>query len=149
METNVKDRLMLFIKSQGVSVNKFEKMCGFSTGYVANMRKSLQPDKLMSIVQNFPLLNTGWLMTGEGQMLNDNEGSSSTQQSNNTEEFTSLKQAIQTQSVAIRALNKAVELQEGELKRKEIDLKRKEDEILRLKAEIQRLQRANQEIEAK
>ena len=71
METTVKERLALFIKAQGISVNKFEKMCGFSTGYVANMRKSLQPDKIMSIVQNFPMLNTGWLLTGEGEMLKE------------------------------------------------------------------------------
>ena len=71
METTVKDRLILFIKSQRISVNKFEKVCGFSTGYVANMRKSLQPDKILSIVQNFPKLNTAWLFTGEGEMLKE------------------------------------------------------------------------------
>lgn len=70
METSVKDRLMLFIKSRGISVNKFEKICGFSTGFVANMRKSMQPDKAMSIVQNFPELNTAWLFTGMGEMIN-------------------------------------------------------------------------------
>lgn len=70
METSVKDRLMLFIKSKGISVNRFEKICGFSTGFVANMRKSMQPDKAMSIVQNFPELNTAWLFTGMGEMIN-------------------------------------------------------------------------------
>lgn len=146
METNVKDRLMLFIQSQGISVNKFEKMCGFSTGYVSNMRKSLQPDKLMSIVQNFPSLNTGWLMTGEGEMLKAAKGG---ELNDSSVDLSSLKQTIQTQSVAINALNKAIELQESELKRKDIVLTNKEEEILKLRAEIQRLQRANQELEAK
>lgn len=68
MNDSVKNRLIAFIKSQGISVNRFEKICGFSTGYVGNMRKSIQPDKVMSIIQNFPTLNTAWLFTGEGEM---------------------------------------------------------------------------------
>jgi hypothetical protein len=56
MNDSVKNRLIAFIKSQGISVNRFEKICGFSTGYVGNMRKSIQPDKVMSIIQNFPTL---------------------------------------------------------------------------------------------
>lgn len=68
MNDSVKNRLIAFIKSQGISINRFEKICGFSTGYVGNMRKSIQPDKVMSIIQNFPTLNTAWLFTGEGEM---------------------------------------------------------------------------------
>ena len=33
------------------------------------MRKSIDPEKLQSIAKNYPDLNTGWLMTGEGEML--------------------------------------------------------------------------------
>lgn len=65
-----------------------------------------------------------------------------------SEELSSLKHTIQTQSVAINALNKAIELQELELKRRDIDLQDKEQEIFKLKAEIQRLQRANEGLEA-
>lgn len=78
MGDSVKNRLIAFIKSQGISVNKFEKMCGFSTGYVGNMRKSMQPDKVMSIIQNFPSLNTAWLFTGEGEMLKNNSSNETT-----------------------------------------------------------------------
>jgi hypothetical protein len=35
------------------------------------MRKSIQPDKVESIALNFPDLNVGWLLTGEGLMLKD------------------------------------------------------------------------------
>ena len=55
-----------------MSINKFEKECGLSTGYIKNMRKSVSPDKLQSIVQKFPELNPGWLMAGEGNMLKNN-----------------------------------------------------------------------------
>lgn len=65
----VKERLIDYIKFKGISVNRFEKTCRLSTGYVGNMRVSIQPDKLTNIAHNYPDLNTGWLMTGEGEML--------------------------------------------------------------------------------
>jgi repressor LexA len=73
MENAVKERVKKFISSQNLSVNKFEKMCGLSTGYVGNMRVSIQPDKLTNIANMFPMLNTGWLITGEGEMLKDSK----------------------------------------------------------------------------
>lgn len=67
--TTIKDRLKAFIKSQGIGQGKFESTCGLSNGYVNNIRRSIQPDKLQKIALSFPQLNTGWLMTGEGEML--------------------------------------------------------------------------------
>lgn len=52
-------------------------MCGLSTGYVGNMRVSIQPDKINNIAHIFPELNTGWLLTGEGEMLKESENNSS------------------------------------------------------------------------
>ena len=72
MEESVKDRLLRYIEYKNISVNKFEKTCGLSTGYVGNMRKSIQPEKAMNIAHNFPDLNIGWLLSGEGEMLKDN-----------------------------------------------------------------------------
>ena len=69
MANSVKDRLILFIDSKGISKNAFEKACGLSTRYVSNMRQSIQPDKIKKIALVFPELNTGWLLTGEGEML--------------------------------------------------------------------------------
>lgn len=63
------ERLIDFIKSQGLNVNRFEKICGFSTGYVRNMRKDISREKREIIMFHFPNLNPGWLMTGEGEML--------------------------------------------------------------------------------
>lgn len=68
---SVKERIGLFIKYKNISVRKFELTCGLSLGYINNMRVSMQPDKVTRIASNYPELNTGWLMTGEGEMLKE------------------------------------------------------------------------------
>lgn len=68
METT-KDRLIRFIEHKGLSKNKFEKICGLSTSYVSNISQSIQPKMVQKISLNFPELNTGWLLTGEGEMI--------------------------------------------------------------------------------
>jgi transcriptional regulator with XRE-family HTH domain len=69
METTVKQRLIKFLHSENLSQRRFEIIIGLSNGYVNNINKSIQPDKIQSIALNFPNLNTGWLLTGEGSML--------------------------------------------------------------------------------
>lgn len=69
MDDTVKDRLLHFIKYKGLSKNRFEETCGFSKRYVSNISQSIQPDKIKKISLNFPELNVGWLLTGEGEML--------------------------------------------------------------------------------
>ena len=70
---SVKERLKEFINYKGISVRSFEAKCGFSYGYIANMRVSMQPEKVTSIAERYPELNTGWLLTGEGDMLKNYE----------------------------------------------------------------------------
>lgn len=65
----IKERLISFISYLGIGQGKFEKNCGLANAYVANIRKSITPEKLQQIAQYYPELNTGWLMTGEGEML--------------------------------------------------------------------------------
>ena len=69
MEATVKERLIRFIKAEGLSVRRFEMLTGLSNGFVKNMSKGLGADKLRSILQVFPQLNSTWLLTGEGEML--------------------------------------------------------------------------------
>lgn len=71
MEETVKDRLISFIEYLGLSKNRFEEICGLSKRYVSNISVSIQPDKIKKISLNFPELNTGWLLTGEGDMLKE------------------------------------------------------------------------------
>lgn len=65
----IKERIKTFAKYKGLGQGKFEAKCGLSNGYINNIRQSIQPDKLQKIALQFPDLNTGWLMTGEGEML--------------------------------------------------------------------------------
>lgn len=66
---SVKERLITFIGSLGIGQAKFEKQCGLANGYVNNIRRSVTPEKLQKIAQEYPELNTSWLLTGEGEML--------------------------------------------------------------------------------
>lgn len=67
---SVKERIIEFIKYKNIGQAAFEKSVGLSNGYVNNIRKSIQPDKVQRIALKYPELNTGWLMTGNGEMLN-------------------------------------------------------------------------------
>lgn len=69
METTVKQRLIEFIEYKGISINMFLKQCGLSGGYIRAMRVSMQPDAVSKVATAFPDLNTGWLLTGVGDML--------------------------------------------------------------------------------
>lgn len=69
MESDVKQRLIAFIRYLGLSKNAFEHTCGLSTRYVSNISSSVSPEKLKKISLKFPELNTAWLLTGEGEML--------------------------------------------------------------------------------
>ena len=84
---SVKERLITYLNYKKVSKSDFGRSIGVSSAYVTSMRKSIDPEKLQSIAKNYPDLNTGWLMTGEGEMLKNSEpvqvdfGRSSTDQS--------------------------------------------------------------------
>ena len=83
----VKERLITYLDYKKVSKSDFGRSIGVSSAYVTSMRKSIDPEKLQSIAKNYPDLNTGWLMTGEGEMLKNGNpvpidfGSSSADQS--------------------------------------------------------------------
>lgn len=79
----VKERLKMFIQYANISVRRFEHSCGLSYGYVNSIRVSIQPDKIESIATQFPDLNTGWLLTGEGTMLREPEESKNVEPSYN------------------------------------------------------------------
>lgn len=66
----VKERLMQFISQKGMIVSEFERVCGLSNGYVGNIKKTVGKRGLSDILRIFPELNKGWLLTGEGEMLN-------------------------------------------------------------------------------
>lgn len=70
MERNtVKDRLIAYLSEKKLSKAEFGRRIGASSAFVTSMRKSMQPDKIERIAQEFSDLNIVWLQTGEGEML--------------------------------------------------------------------------------
>jgi len=69
MGETVKDRLIKYLLLKKISQRSFEVKIGLSNGYINNIRKSIQPDKLQNILLNYPDLNIEWLLTGKGEML--------------------------------------------------------------------------------
>lgn len=77
-QMTIRERLKEYIKFTGMSERQFCKTIGVSSSYVNNINKSIQPDKIDSIAMHFPELNTGWILTGEGQMLRQHEENKAT-----------------------------------------------------------------------
>lgn len=96
MEETVKQRLIKFIKFKSLSQAKFEKAIGVSNGFVNNISKSIGVEKAQRISNIFPELNIGWLLTGEGEMLKEEEPTID-------EEIQHLEKLIEAQSEAIRS----------------------------------------------
>lgn len=73
MTTNVKQRLQLFLEYKRISQSAFERTCGFSHGYVSNIRRSPSASACSLIALQFPELNIKWLTTGAGHMLSSED----------------------------------------------------------------------------
>jgi transcriptional regulator with XRE-family HTH domain len=67
----VKERIKEFVKIKGLSERAFCLSVGVGGSYISTLRVSIAPDKLDRIAQVYPDLNLTWLMTGHGEMLND------------------------------------------------------------------------------
>lgn len=67
--SKVKERLIEYIKTTRKNISEFEREIGVSSGYISNISKSIQPDKLEIISEKHPSLNIEWLLVGIGSML--------------------------------------------------------------------------------
>lgn len=72
MEETVKQRIVAFIKHEGLSQGKFESLCGISNGYINNLKSSPTVPVLQKIVCAFPDVNLEWLVSGIGEMKKTN-----------------------------------------------------------------------------
>ena len=67
----MKKRLIEFLKYLGIGQDKFAKNVGLSRGYVNNIKENITMKTVDKILKAYPELNKNWLLTGEGEMLND------------------------------------------------------------------------------
>ena len=70
---SISERLKFFCKSIRITVQAFEKSIGVSNGYVNGINKGIGNDKLTAILEQYPNLNSEWLLTGKGEMLRDHD----------------------------------------------------------------------------
>jgi len=71
METTVKQRLIIFLAYKKIGQKTFALSCNLSGGFVNSIRSSIQPKTMHAIAMQYPDLNSGWLLTGEGEMLKE------------------------------------------------------------------------------
>ena len=67
-ETTIRERLTSFLENEKVSKAEFGKRIGVSNAFVTSLKKSISPDKLQRIKEEFPTLNIDWLQFGTGTM---------------------------------------------------------------------------------
>ena len=81
MEESVKQRLVIYIKHLGITVRDFERRCNLSNGYIRGLKDSPRPNRLADILSAYPQLNKTWLLTGEGEMLLQEDSKTDDQES--------------------------------------------------------------------
>lgn len=69
MQQTVKERLIFYIKSKGISARSFARQLNMPETFVSSMRNSTSEENLHKIFVRFPDLNRNWLLYGEGDML--------------------------------------------------------------------------------
>lgn len=121
MESTVKQRLIDFIKFKNLSQAKFEKAIGVSNGFVNNISKGIGADKLQRILNAYPELNSTWLLTGNGEMLKQDNSSKSSENTTLLQRLVdSLQTTIETQKALIDAKNAEIERLQRALLEKEV-----------------------------
>ena len=70
---NVKERLLEFLKKEGISNSEFSRRMGLSVAYIASMRKSMPEEKVSRLIEIFPQLNRDWLLYGEGELYREEQ----------------------------------------------------------------------------
>lgn len=68
---DIKDRLLLYLKSIGLSINRLERIAGLTNRYLNNVHFQVPMDKVQMILDVLPDLNRVWLLEGKGEMCNN------------------------------------------------------------------------------
>ena len=67
-----KEKILKFVGTTGLNKTQFCKKCGLSNGYL-DTKGAITTDKLVSILENFRMLNLKWLLFDEGEMILSSE----------------------------------------------------------------------------
>ena len=62
---------MIFIEFKAMKPATFERLCGLSNGTLKQMKNEPRLSNIEKILETFPELNREWLLTGNGEMLNN------------------------------------------------------------------------------
>ena len=71
----IKERIIQFISHKGITIQTFELNTGLSNGAVSKMGDGTRRSTLEKISNYYPELNSNWLLTGVGEMLQREERS--------------------------------------------------------------------------
>ena len=64
-------RIRTYTEFRKLTLAAFERRCGFSHGYVNNIRAGISDKCRSQITLAFPELNVDWVVTGKGEMLTE------------------------------------------------------------------------------
>ncbi len=72
----IKERIREYCKYKNMGISRFEKLAGLSNGYFNQVTKRPSDASLVKISKAHPDLNLAWLLTGRGEMIDDENLSS-------------------------------------------------------------------------
>ncbi len=149
MGTTIQDRAKMFIRFKEMNTSQFERKIGVSSGYVKNISKGIGWEKLERIKGVFPELNTDWLLTGVGQMLNEstpNSAISGEQNEKKAEKSNTIQQGISggeagnkqpSDNEVVLALLQTIHNKDLIITQQAAELRQQSARIARLEAELQ------------
>ena len=152
MENTVKQRLIKYLKYKDITQREFADIVGLSSGYVNAIRKGILPDTLHKIAVHFPDLNTGWVITGEGDMLKqiqqvgDNNsgilinGNNSNSPIDNRHYYSDSPDVLKAQ---IELLDARIKEKDAQIKEKDAQIKEKDAQINSLLAILSECSKKN------
>lgn len=68
---NTVERIKSICKERKIAISKLEKECGFSNGYIGQLRKGTVPDDRLRVISEFLKLPVEYLMTGKEKEIPD------------------------------------------------------------------------------
>lgn len=124
----VRERLIEYIDYKNMSKRAFALRIGASGSFVNNISKGIGAEYIGRIKVQFPDLNVGWLLSGDGQMINDG----SNPEENNTNQQTQSGMDMSFAMDYIAALKDQIAVLKGESATLKEQLKEKDALIRRL-----------------